>query len=54
MCYSYYLWYSFGEWNDLPVIRRIEKFLHKLGLVLEFDKQNMIMVNLISKFSNDK
>lgn len=54
MVYYYNMWYSYKDWDDLPLIRRIEKFLHELGLVLTFDKQIMIMVNLISKFSNDK
>ena len=54
MVYCCNIWYSYEDWNDLPLIRRIEKFLHELGLVLTFDEHKRTMVNLVSKFSNDK
>ena len=54
MSYEYCLWYIFNEWNDFPVIRGIEKFVHNFGLVQAFEDKKMEKGAILYKFSNDK
>ena len=54
MTYYYCLWYSFEEWNDFPLIRGIEKFVHNFGIVQTFENKTMMIKFILKKFSNDK
>lgn len=54
MSYEYCLWCSFNEWNDFPIIRGIEKFVHNFGSVQTFENKKIIKSNILRKFSNDK
>ena len=55
MTYTYYLQYSYDEWNDFPLVRIVEKFVHKLGSVLSLEiVTDLISSVLIRQFSSDK
>ena len=54
MTYCYCIWYSFEEWNDFPLIRKIEKFVHNFGSVQTFEDAKGIVKFILKKFSNDK